>query len=122
MIADAGKKISGVVAQIETWPVSAALATIDYGYQKRLHLPMSSLKFTCTNGSKGSRCGSTGSSSGVGAQLNWARKRVGLKPICDTPIESSRMLEPLFHLSLRSTRGFLSPIFEMIALELPVPD
>ena len=40
----------------------------------------------------------------------------------DTAIQCALVLAAVFHLSLRSTQGFLASLVELMALELPVPD
>ncbi len=40
----------------------------------------------------------------------------------DTPIQCALVLKSVFHLSLRSTQGFVSSLLDLLALNLPVPD
>ena len=40
----------------------------------------------------------------------------------DATIECALVLKSVFHLSLRTTQGFLESVVTLIALDLPVPD
>ena len=40
----------------------------------------------------------------------------------DTAIKCALVLKSVFHLSLRSTQGFVSSLLELLRLDLPVPD
>ena len=49
-------------------------------------------------------------------------KRGTPKTYSDTAIECALVLKAVFHLSLRSTQGFLSSVVELMELALPIPD
>jgi hypothetical protein len=50
-------------------------------------------------------------------------KGPGAPKICsDTAIQCALVLKSVFHLSLRSTQGFVSSLLELLRLDLPVPD
>ena len=40
----------------------------------------------------------------------------------DTAIQCALVLKSVFHLSLRSTQGFVASLLELLRLDLPVPD
>ena len=44
------------------------------------------------------------------------------KVYSDTAIQCALILKSVFHLSLRSTQGFVSSLLELLRLDLPVPD
>ena len=44
------------------------------------------------------------------------------KVYSDTAIQCALVLKSVFHLSLRSTQGFVSSLLELLRLDLPVPD
>ena len=44
------------------------------------------------------------------------------KVYSDTAIQCALVLKSVFHLSLRSTQGFVSSLLELLRLNLPVPD
>ena len=44
------------------------------------------------------------------------------KVYSDTAIQCALVLKSVFHLSLRSTQGFVSSLLELLKLDLPVPD
>ena len=44
------------------------------------------------------------------------------KVYSDTAIQCALILKSVFHLSLRSTQGFVSSLLEVLRLDLPVPD
>ena len=53
----------------------------------------------------------------------WRKRGPGApKVYSDTAIQCALILKSVFHLSLRSTQGFVSSLLKLLRLDLPVPD
>ena len=50
------------------------------------------------------------------------RGRGAPKVYTDTALQCALVLKSMFHLSLRSTQGFMSSLLQLLRLDLPVPD
>ena len=57
-----------------------------------------------------------------GTTLTRTRDPALRKSIPARPYQCTRVLKPVFQLSLRSTQGFVSSLLELLRLDLPVPD